>query len=101
MIDLNILKIASDTEYHGLKNVFSHQTRIKNKVCGDFIKIEIQVKKDKIYVMRYETDSCVFCQASASILAKKIKIFSISDLKQDVKILSDLLKNNEKKLPTK
>ena len=65
MIDLKILKIASDTKYYGLKNIYSHQTRVKNKICGDLIKIELQVKKDKINLMRYETESCIFCQASA------------------------------------
>ena len=101
MIDFNILKIASDTKYYGLKNIYSHQTRVKNKICGDLIKIELQVKKNKIDLMRYETESCIFCQASASILAKKIKMFPITNLKHDIQNLSELIKDGEKKIPPK
>ena len=101
MIDLNILKIASDTKYYGLKNIYSHQTRVKNKICGDLIKIELQVKKNKIDLMRYETESCIFCQASASILAKKIKSFPINQLMKDVDLMRNIIEGKERILPKK
>jgi len=101
MINLNILKMASDTKYYGLKNIYTHQAKIKNRVCGDIIEIEVKIRKDKINLMRYQTEACIFCQASASILANQIKKFSIKSLKQDINFFSKLIQNKEDQLPAK
>ena len=101
MIDQNILKIASNTSHYGLKDVFTHKSILKNSKCGDKIKVELVVRKNTISSMRYETESCIFCQASASILAKKIKIFSINNIKENIKFLKDAINTNEDNLPPK
>ncbi|OUW73725.1 MAG: hypothetical protein CBD76_02700 [Pelagibacteraceae bacterium TMED216] len=99
MIDNQIIKIASDTKNYGLKNNFTHYSNYKNHVCGDKIKIQIIKKKEKILSMRYETESCILCQASASILSKKINLFSSKSLKKDYLILRN--SNNKLKIPNK
>ena len=96
-----IIQIAANTNNYGLKNVYSHKSFLKNKVCGDTIKVEFKVSKDKIMNFRYETTSCIYCQASASLLARKIKIFSIKTLKKDVLEIKNTLKKNEYKLSKK
>ena len=42
----------------------------KNKICGDKITVELVIKKKEIKKMYYETQSCIFCQASASLLSR-------------------------------
>jgi len=101
MINQNILKIASDTKYYGLKNICTHQSKVKNRICGDVIEIEIKVIKNKIKFMRYETQSCIFCQATASILANKIEVISIKHLKKDIQDLKKTIKQNEDFLPVR
>jgi len=101
MIDSKIIKIASNTKFYGLKNVFTHKANIKNKQCGDIITIELVVKKSIIHEMRYETESCVFCQASASLLANKINLFGIKNIKKDINMLCKSLINKNIKLPKK
>ena len=49
---------------------------MKNKNCGDIINLEVIIKNQKFKSMRYETESCIYCQASASFLAYSIKQFS-------------------------
>ena len=53
-------------------------------MCGDLIKVELVVKKSKINSMRYETESCIYCNASASLMAKQIKDLSIGRVKKDL-----------------
>ena len=84
MIDTKIIKIASNTKFVGLKNDFTHKSSLKNSLCGDLIKIEMIANKSKIKSMRYETESCLLCEASASLLANKINKFLIKDLKKDL-----------------
>ena len=93
--------MASDTKYYGLKNIYTHKAKIKNRVCGDIIKIEVKIRNDKINLMRYQTEACIFCQASASMLANQIKKFSIKSLKQDINFFSKLIQNKENQLPAK
>ena len=84
MINNEIIKIASNTSYVGLKNNYTYRSSKKNSMCGDQIKVELLVKKSKINSMRYETESCIYCNASASLMAKQIRGLSISKVKKDL-----------------
>ena len=85
MISPEIIKIASDTSNYGIKKNSDLVATSKNRICGDKITIEIEVFKNKIEKMSYETESCIFCQASASMLSKIIKKSNIEIVKSDVK----------------
>ena len=84
MINNEIIKIASNTSNVGLKNDYTYKSSKKNSICGDFIKVELVVKKSKINSMRYETESCIYCNASASLMAKQIRGLSIIKVKKDL-----------------
>ena len=101
MIDPKIIKIANNSKYAGLKNIFTHKSTIKNSICGDLIKLEIIAKNKKIESMRYETESCILCEASASMLAKKVKKYYLKSLKNDIKQLKKNIKDNNSSLPNK
>ena len=84
MINNEIIKIASNTSYVGLKNDYTYKSSKKNSMCGDYIKVELVVKKSKINSMRYETESCIYCNASASLMAKQIRGLSVSKAKKNL-----------------
>ena len=83
MINKDIIRLASNTSNVGLKNKYSHKISLKNSTCGDKITLELIVDKKKINSMKYETISCVYCEASASLLSKKIKNVKLKDIKND------------------
>ena len=93
MINSEIVKIASNTSNVGLKNDYTYKSSKKNSMCGDLIKVELIVKKSKINSMRYETESCIYCNASASLLADKIKNKSVKDTLKFLKSSDTLFKN--------
>ena len=99
MINNEIIKIASNTKNVGLTNKFSFKTSLKNSLCGDKIKIELIIKNSKINSMKYETESCVYCEASASLLANKIKNLSITDVIKNLNLLKNVLKNEKSSFP--
>ena len=73
MINSQIIKFAADTSNYGIKKNSDFIATCKNKLCGDRITVELEISKKIIKNMRYETESCIFCQASASLLSKSIK----------------------------
>ena len=77
MISKDIIKIASNTSNFGLKKKYSYKISLKNSMCGDKITLGIVTSKKKIKSMNYETESCVYCEASASLLSRKIKNLNI------------------------
>ena len=83
MINKEIIKLASDTSNVGLRNKYSHKISLKNSTCGDKITLELIANKTKISSMKYETVSCVYCEASASLLSRKIKEIRLKDIKND------------------
>jgi len=101
MIDRRIIKIASNTKYAGLKNDFTHKSTLKNSLCGDSIKVEFIANKSKIKSMRYETESCILCEASASLLASKIYRFKLKDLKKDLANIKKIKKDKNLDFPSK
>ena len=101
MISKEIIRIASNTSNVGLNDQYSHKISLKNKLCGDKITLELIVLKEKILSMKYETESCVYCEASASLLSKKIKKFNIKTIKDEFRNLKNISKNKEFKIPKK
>tara|TARA_Y100000389_G_C17413654_1_gene492404 strand:- start:401 stop:802 length:402 start_codon:yes stop_codon:yes gene_type:complete len=101
MISKKIIQIASNTKYLGLKNNFTHKSSIKNSLCGDKIKIELVANKKVINTMRYEVESCILCEASASLVANKIKNYSFRNLKKDIEILKDNINNKKTVIPSR
>ena len=85
MINKEIFKIASNTENFGSLDNHTHFSNLKNSICGDNIKVYLIVRKEKIINFKYETNSCIYCQASASLLAKNIKYKSVKSVKNFIK----------------
>ena len=94
MITNEIIKIASNTTNVGLTNRYNFKSVKKNSMCGDLIKIELISVNSKINSMRYETESCVYCEASASLLANKIKTLPIRTIKKELNKLKNGFTNN-------
>ena len=81
MIDKEIIKIASNTENHGVLDNHTHFSKLKNSICGDVMRIYLIVKNDKITNFKYECESCIYCQASVSLLSRSAKNKSIEKVK--------------------
>ena len=96
MIDKEIIKIASNTENHGMLNDHTHSSKLKNAICGDEMKIYLIVKNDKITDFRYECESCIYCQASVSLLSRSAKNKSIEKVKNFAKQAKNCFEKNTK-----
>ena len=69
-MDLEILKIASNIENHKILNNHTHSSKLKNPICGDEMNISIRVINKKIEDFGYQCKSCIYCQASVSLLSR-------------------------------
>ena len=80
-MDLRILEIASHTDNNKVIKNYTHKSKNKNPLCGDEMEISLIVENDIIKDMGYQCKSCVYCQASVSLLSRKIKNKKIDDIK--------------------
>ena len=69
-MDIEILNIAANTKNNKKIKNFTHKSKNKNPLCGDEVEISLIVKNQKISDIGYEGKSCIYCQASASLLSK-------------------------------
>ena len=81
MIDKEIIKIASNTENHGLLDNHTHFSKKKNPISGDNIKVYLIVKNNKKLRVKYQFESCIYCQASVSLLSRYTKNKSVDEVK--------------------
>jgi nitrogen fixation NifU-like protein len=99
-MDLRILEIASHTENNKIIEDFTHKSKHKNPLCGDEMEISLIVKDNVIKDMGYQCKSCVYCQASVSLLSRKIKGKNIEEIKSFIanseKLFDDVKFNIEK-----
>ena len=93
MIDKEIIKIASNTENHGVLNNHTHFSKLKNSICGDEMRIYLIVQDNKITNFKYECESCIYCQASVSLLSKS----AINKSVEKVKNFAEQAKNSFEK----
>ena len=96
MIDKEIIKIASNTENHGALDNHTHSSKLKNAICGDEMKIYLIIKNDKITNFKYECESCIYCQASVSLLSRKAKNKSIENVKNFAEHAKNYFEKNTK-----
>ena len=96
MIDKEIIKIASNTENHGTLDNHTHFSKLKNSICGDEMKIYLIIKNDKITDFRYECESCIYCQASVSLLSRSAKNKSIEKVKNFAELAKNCFEKNAK-----
>ena len=90
-MDLRILEIASNTENNKVLDNHTHKSKNKNPICGDEMEISLIIKNNKILDMGYQCKSCVYCQASVSLLSQKIKIKSLDEIKDFIIICENIV----------
>ena len=79
-MDLRLLEIASHTENNKIIENFTHKSKHKNPLCGDEMEISLIVENDVIKDMGYQCKSCIYCQASVSLLSRKIKEKKVKEI---------------------
>ena len=89
-MDLRILEIASHTENNKVLKNYTHKSKNRNPLCGDEMEISLIVENDVVKNMGYQCKSCVYCQASVSLLSRKIKNKKIEEIKSFVLISENL-----------
>ncbi len=65
-----IIEIATNSKSVGLNGNAEYKYSLKNKNCGNHIIIEFHPNNEKITNFRYEGETCIFCQASSSLVSK-------------------------------
>ena len=71
-MDLKVIEIASHTENQRVIKNYTHQSKNKNPLCGDEMEISLIVKDNIIEDIGYQCKSCIYCQASVSLLSRSV-----------------------------
>ena len=94
-MDLRILEIASYTENNKVLDNFTHRSKNKNPICGDEMEISLVVKNNTVIDMGYQCKSCVYCQASVSLLSQKIKNKKLNEIKNFLDLCENMFENTK------
>ena len=95
-MDLEIVRIASDTKNNRDLKSHTHFSESKNPVCGDVVQIKLIVKSGKISDFAYQGKSCIYCQATASLLAKTSINKNFSEINELCDDANSYFKNDNK-----
>ena len=99
-MDLEVLNIAANTDNNRNIENRTHVSKLKNSICGDEMQIELILKNEKILDFGYQGKSCVYCQASASLLSK-ISINNQKEIINDLCDKAELYFNDDVKITDK
>ena len=98
-MNLEILKIASDTTNHKNLNHCTHKSKHKNPICGDEMEVGVKISKNQILDFAYQCKSCIYCQASASVLSNFSINKTVKSIKEVVGFLNVFFDNDDEKFP--
>ncbi len=94
-MDLRILEIASNTENNKILDKHTHKSKNKNPMCGDEMEISLLIKDNKVIDMGYQCKSCVYCQASVSLLSQNIKNKNLEEIKDLINTCEKIFDNTK------
>ena len=94
-MDLKILEIASNTENNKVIDNFTHRAKNKNPICGDEMEISLIVENDKVVDMGYQCKSCIYCQASVSLLSEKIINKNLNEIRKFITSCENIFENTK------
>ena len=94
-MDLRILEIASNTENNKILDKHTHKSKNKNPMCGDEMEISLLIKDNKVIDMGYQCKSCVYCQASVSLLSQNIKDKNLEEIKDLINTCEKIFDNTK------
>ena len=98
-MNLEILKIASDTINHKKLDDCTHKSKHKNPLCGDEMEVGVKISKNKILDFAYQCKSCIYCQASASVISKFSINKKIESINEIINFFNKFFENPSIKLP--
>tara|TARA_Y100001935_G_scaffold129034_1_gene106998 strand:+ start:943 stop:1344 length:402 start_codon:yes stop_codon:yes gene_type:complete len=98
-MNIDIIKIASDTSHNKIINRYTHKSKFKNKICGDQIEIKVNINNKLIKDIGYQTKSCIYCQASASLTSKYLVKKSLKKIEYLSKFLLNYFEGEFENLP--
>ena len=98
-MDLEILKIASDTINHKKLDDCTHKSKQKNPICGDEMEVSVKISKNQVLDFAYQCKSCIYCQASASVLSKFSINNTINNINEIITFVDVFFESNNAKFP--
>jgi nitrogen fixation NifU-like protein len=81
-----LLEHAGNLKNYGVLKNFTHKSVYQNYTCGDKVEIYLKINKEIIDKISYETESCLICQASCSILSDCLKNKKLSNVLIDIEL---------------
>ena len=98
-MDLEILKIASDTINHKKLDDCTHKSKQKNPICGDEMEVGVKILENQILDFAYQCKSCIYCQASASVLSKFSINNTVNNINEIITFVDVFFESNNAKFP--
>ena len=98
-MDLEILEIASDTINHKKLDDCTHKSKQKNPICGDEMEVGVKISENQILDFAYQCKSCIYCQASASVLSKFSINNTINNINEIITFVDVFFESNNAKFP--
>ena len=98
-MNLEILKIASDTINHKKLKDCTHSSKYKNPLCGDEMEVGVKISNNKIIDFAYQCKSCIYCQASVSVLSKFSINKTVRSINESINFFNTFFENRNIKIP--
>jgi len=78
----HVLDHYEDPYHRGHCGQSTHAHEDDNPLCGDVVRVELQIKDDRVEQAWFDGDGCCISQSSASMLMEAIEGKSIEEIKE-------------------
>ena len=74
-------------------------SKYKNPLCGDEMEVGVKISKNKVLDFAYQCKSCIYCQASASVLSNFSVNKTVNSIKEVIIFFNTFFENDNEKFP--
>ena len=94
-----ILALARDTSAAGSMDTPDGAATIDNPLCGDRVRLELQVVDGQVTAVRHHVRGCLLCEAAAGLIARCAPDGTAADLRAMAATMADYLRGDGVALP--
>ena len=79
--------------------LWPHKSKQKNPICGDEMEVSVKISENQVLDFAYQCKSCIYCQASASVLSKFSINNTINNINEIITFVDVFFESNNAKFP--
>lgn len=90
-----ILEHCKSPRFYGDLPRPTHAAKGHNPICGDVVRVTVEVADSQVLALQFTAQSCALCKASASIMCESLQCKHVHDAQHQIQSFLKMIQGDE------